>query len=54
MKQIPSGTADDFESGDIPRDRLSGFRGFKRPFTKLVNGVVLPSMTRIGRLEEEE
>jgi hypothetical protein len=53
MEQIPSGTADDFESGDLPRDRLFGFRGFKRPLKTLVNGVVLPSMTRIGRLEEE-
>jgi hypothetical protein len=53
MEKIPSGTADDFESGDLPRDRLFGFRGFKRPLQTLVNGVVLPSMTRIGRLEEE-
>jgi hypothetical protein len=54
LKRIrPRRTAGDDARGDLPRDRLFGFRGLKKPLRNLVNGVVLPSMRNIGRLEEE-
>jgi hypothetical protein len=53
MEKIPRGTTGDDMRGDLPRDRLFGFRGFKKPLRNLVNGVAWPSMTNIGRLGEE-
>jgi hypothetical protein len=54
MEMIPCGTTGDDTRGDFPRDHLFGLRRFKEPLRNLENGVVLPSMTIIGRVEEEE
>jgi hypothetical protein len=49
----PRGTTNDDTRGDFPRDPSIRLRSFKMPLRNLVNGVVLPSVTNIGHLEEE-
>jgi hypothetical protein len=46
MDKIPRGTTGGYTRGDMPRDRLLGFRGCKKPLRNLVNGGVLPTVAK--------
>lgn len=58
LGEIPKGSSAGIDSllmtsGDLPRDKLWGFRGFKISLSDLANSIKLPPMTRIGRFDND-